>query len=94
MDNPHPHSANQPRYKQILRFDSDFFNNQNQEQFAADPSVGSTFPQHDNPNPQVSFAFTEDNIPIVDPRHLLGVATFEQLYLLSKILGEALQMPD
>lgn len=45
-----------------------------------------------NPNPQVSFVFTEDNVPIVDPRHLSDIATFEQLYLISKILGEALPL--
>lgn len=30
------------------------------------------------------FAFTEDNVPIVDARHLSDVATFEQLYVIGK----------
>lgn len=41
---------------------------------------------------QVPLIFTEDNIPIGDPRLLSGVNVFEQLYLFDKILGETLPL--
>lgn len=44
------------------------------------------------PNPEVNYVFTEDNIPIVDPSHLYDVSTFEQLYLIGKVLGESLPL--
>lgn len=50
------------------------------------------FSHDDNPTPQVNFAFTDDNVPIVDPRHLSDVTTFKQLYLIGKVLGEALPL--
>lgn len=50
------------------------------------------FLQDNNPNPQVGVAFTDDNVLIVNPRHLPGVAVFEQLYLIGKILCETLPL--
>lgn len=65
-------------------FESDYLNNPNHECHSADPMADSRYSQDSTPNPQVSFAFTEDNVPIVDPRHLSDVATFEQPYLIGK----------
>lgn len=45
--------------------------------------------QSNNNVSQVRFAFTKDNVPIVDPCLLPGVAIFEQLYL---ILGETIPL--
>lgn len=38
---------------------------------------------------EVNFAFTEENISIVDRAHLSDVSMFEQLYLIGKVLSES-----
>lgn len=41
-------------------------------------------------DPEVTYSFAEDKISIVNPLHLSDTSTFQQLFLIGKILGESL----
>lgn len=55
------------------------------EQTPAAVQNDRTFPQSFHTTAYVHFAFTKDNIPMVDPNLLPGVLTFK---LIGKILGD------
>lgn len=59
------------------------------------PNIGETLNSEVNPayshlDSEVIYSFNEDTIPIVNPGHLFNVSTFQQLFLIGKILGESL----
>lgn len=79
-----------PPFKQVLMFEGGKSSFPKQDQSNPIFMEGPMNSLNSSSNYQVSLASTEDNIPIMDPRLLPGIATFKQLYLIAKILGEML----
>lgn len=89
---PCPRLADHPSFKYVLMLEGDPHNSSNQVQLNLNLLEGPVHSSIPNTNPQVNLAFIEDNVRIVDPQLLSGVTTFEQLYLIGKILGDTLPL--
>lgn len=85
------HQGNQPSYKHTLIFNKENLNLLLQESSSRETLIHELNPSDVLPNPELSYSFTGDNVPIVDPGHLSNVVA-EQLCLRGKILGEALPL--
>lgn len=90
MDNSRSPSSDHPSFKQVLIFEGDQPSFPKQDPLNPNLTDDTFEPPSSKSEHQVSLAFTEDNIPIVDPCMLPGVASFEQLYLIGKTFSETL----
>lgn len=92
MEVPSSQATTQLSFKQVLVQDS-----RNSRSSTQDNCTGGALDLEVNPsnlhfNPKVSYAFTKDNVPIVDTYLLSVVSSFEQLYLIGMVLGESLPL--
>lgn len=83
---------NPPSCKHVLIQDKGSFPSSIQYTRSGEVSHFQVNPSIIYPNPEASSGFIEDNVPIVDPGHVFNVSTFEQLYLIGKIVGESLPL--
>lgn len=77
MESSLPPFPNQPTFKQVLMFEDDKSSPLTHEQTPSDFLDGRKSRQVSKVDSQICFTFTEDNVPIVDPRLLPGVVIFE-----------------